>query len=117
MKKVTLVALVALALSSCNSDPKFNVKGDVSGADGKMLYLEASGLEGIVPLDSIKLKGDGSFSFKQLRPESPEFYRLRVEDKVINFSVDSTETVSIQAPYTDFSTAYTVEGSEQKLKS
>jgi hypothetical protein len=84
MKKVTLVALVALALSSCNSDPKFNVKGDVSGADGKMLYLEASGLEGIVPLDSIKLKGDGSFSFKQLRPESPEFYRLRVEDKVIN---------------------------------
>lgn len=35
MKKVTLVALVALALSSCNSDPKFNVKGDVSGADGK----------------------------------------------------------------------------------
>lgn len=116
MKKVTLVALVALALSSCNSDPKFNVKGDVSGADGKMLYLEASGLEGIVPLDSIKLKGDGSFSFKQLRPESPEFYRLRVEDKVINFSVDSTETVSIQAPYTDFSTAYTVEGSENSAK-
>ena len=81
-----------------------------------MLYLEASGLEGIVPLDSIKLKGDGSFSFKQLRPESPEFYRLRVEDKVINFSVDSTETVSIQAPYTDFSTAYTVEGSENSAK-
>ncbi len=45
MKKVTLVALVALALSSCNSDPKFNVKGDVSGADGKMLYLEASDLK------------------------------------------------------------------------
>ena len=47
---------MALALSSCNSDPKFNVKGDVSGADGKMLYLEASGLEGIVPLDSIKIE-------------------------------------------------------------
>ena len=78
--------------------------------------VDASGLEGIVPLDSIKLKGDGSFSFKQLRPESPEFYRLRVEDKVINFSVDSTETVSIQAPYTDFSTAYTVEGSENSAK-
>ena len=35
MKKVTLVALVALALSSCNSDPKFNVKGDVSGSRWK----------------------------------------------------------------------------------
>lgn len=116
MKKLTLVALTALALSSCNSDPKFNVKGEVSGADGKMLYLESSGLEGIVPLDSVKLKGEGTFSFKQLRPVSPEFYRLRVEDKVINFSVDSTETISVKAPFDNFATAYTVEGSENSAK-
>lgn len=116
MKKITFVALAALALSSCNSDPKFNVNGDVSGADGKMLYLEASGLDGIASLDSVKLKGGGTFSFKQLRPESPEFYRLRVDDKIINFSVDSTETISIKAPYVDFSTAYTVEGSENSVK-
>lgn len=116
MKKIILVSLAALALSSCNSDPKFSVSGDVSGADGKMLYLEASGLEGVVPLDSVKLKGDGSFSFKQARPESPEFYRLRVDDKVINFSVDSTETVSIKAPFVDFATAYSVEGSGNSAK-
>lgn len=116
MKKITLAALMALALSSCNSDPKFSVKGTVSGADGKMLYLEASRLEGIVPLDSVELKGNGSFDFKQLRPESPEFYRLRVENKVVNFSVDSTETISIEAPYADFSTAYTVEGSDNSEK-
>lgn len=119
MKNRSLVALVAVAvLSSCNSDPKFNVQGEVSGADGKMLYLEASGLEGIVSLDSVQLKEAGSFSFKQLRPESPEFYRLRVDDKVINFSVDSTETIDIKAPYVDFSTTYTVEGSanSQKIK-
>lgn len=116
MKKIILVSLAALALSSCNSDPKFSVSGDVSGADGKMLYLEASGLEGVVPLDSAKLKGDGSFSFKQACPESPEFYRLRVDDKVINFSVDSTEAVSIKAPFVDFATAYSVEGSENSAK-
>lgn len=116
MKKITLVALAALALSSCHTEPKFNVKGEVTGADGKMLYLEASGLEGIVPLDSAKLKGDGAFSFKHIRPESPEFFRLRVDDKVINFSVDSTETISIKAPYFDFSTAYNVEGSENSGK-
>src|SRR5699024_1814932 len=78
--------------------------------------LEASGLEGIIPLDSVKLKEAGTFSFKQPRPESPEFYRLRIEDKVINFSVDSIETIQINAPYTDFSTAYTVEGSENSNK-
>jgi len=116
MKKVTFAALAALTMTACSSGPKFQVNGDVSGADGKMLYLEASGLEGIVPLDSVKLKGEGTFSFKHPRPESPEFYRLRVDDKVINFSVDSIETIQVKAPYVDFSTAYTVEGSENSNK-
>ena len=116
MKKIFFMALAAIALGACNSEPKFKVEGEVSGADGKMLYLEASALEGIVPLDSVKLEGDGSFHFKQVRPVSPEFYRLRVDDKVINFSVDSTETVLVRAPYTDFATAYTVEGSPNSSK-
>ena len=116
MKKIFFMALAAVALSACNSEPKFKVEGGVSGADGKMLYLEASALEGIVPLDSVKLKSGGSFAFKQVRPVSPEFYRLRVDDKVINFSIDSTETVQISAPYTDFATAYTVEGSPNCTK-
>ena len=55
MKKILFVALAALGLSACNSEPKFKVEGEISGADGKMLYLEASALEGIVPLDSVKL--------------------------------------------------------------
>lgn len=116
MKKILFVALAVLGLSACDSEPKFKVEGEVSGADGKMLYLEASALEGIVPLDSVKLKGDGSFAFKQTRPESPEFYRLRMDDKVINFSIDSTETVLLKAPYAEFATAYTVEGSANSLK-
>ena len=116
MKKITFVALAALALSSCNSGSQFKVNGEVSDANGKMLYLESSALEGIIPLDSVRIKGNGSFNFTQPRPESPEFYRLRVEDKVINFSVDSTETVTIKAPYVDFATAYTVEGSESSRK-
>ena len=116
MKKIFFMALAAIALGACNSEPKFKVEGEVSGADGKMLYLEASALEGIVPLDSVKLEGDGSFHFKQVRPVSPEFYRLRVDDKGINFSVDSTETVLVKAPYTDFATAYTVEGSPNSSK-
>ncbi len=116
MKKVTFAALAALTITACSSGPKFQVNGDISGADGKMLYLEASGLEGIVPLDSVKLKGEGTFSFKQPRPESPEFYRLRIDNKIINFSVDSIETIQIKAPYADFSTTYTVEGSENSNK-
>lgn len=64
MKKVTFAALAALTITACSSGPKFQVNGDVSGADGKMLYLEASGLEGIVPLDSVKLKGGRCIQFQ-----------------------------------------------------
>lgn len=112
MKKSSLFILGTLILASCNNNPKFKIEGTVAGADGKMLYLEASGINGVEPLDSVKLKGEGEFSFKQLRPESPEFYRLRLDDKVINVSIDSTETVTIKTKLNDFSTGYAVEGSE-----
>ena len=64
MKKLFVWALAAIALSACDSEPKFKVEGEVAGADGKTLYLEASALEGIVPMDSVKLAGSGTFSFK-----------------------------------------------------
>ena len=65
MKKITFVALAALTITACSSGPKFQVNGDISGADGKMLYLEASGLEGIAALDSVKLKEIGRASCRE----------------------------------------------------
>ena len=117
-KNMLCAALVVAALGACSSGPQFKIEGEVTGADGKMLYLEASALEGIVPMDSVKLDGDGSFTFKGERPASPEFYRLRVEDKVINLSVDSTETLTVEASYENFATDYTVTGSAncEKIK-
>lgn len=111
-----LLALLLIGLSACDNEPKFKVQGEINGAEDKMLYLEASGLDGIVALDSTKLGGSGSFNFAQKRPESPEFYRLRLDNKVINFAVDSTETVSVKAAANDFATGYRIEGSENNLK-
>jgi peroxiredoxin len=116
MKKLYWVALATLLLGSCATNDTFKVEGEVSDANGKTLYLEAAALRGIVPLDSVKLKGNGSFAFKHARPESPEFYRLRIENKIINFSVDSTETIQISAPYKNFAIDYTVEGSPNSTK-
>ncbi|KAA6329774.1 Thiol-disulfide oxidoreductase ResA, partial [termite gut metagenome] len=112
MKKIYPVILAVLMLNACHSGPQFHVTGEVSDAGGKTLYLEASRLEGAVILDSVKLKSSGTFDFKQPQPESPDFYRLRMEDQIIHFSIDSTETIHINAPYQKFSTDYTVEGSE-----
>ena len=120
MKKVVygLLALVLVGLSACEEGPKFKVQGEVTGAADKTLYLEASSLGGIVVLDSAKLSGNGSFSYAEARPESPEFYRLRMDGKVINFAVDSTETVVVKSDAAKFDTGYVIEGSEnnQKIK-
>ena len=120
MKKVVyyLLALVLVGMSACENGPKFKVQGEVADAENKTIYLEASGLEGIVLLDSVKLKANGNFSLAGARPEIPEFYRLRMDGKVINFVVDSTETVTIKAEAAKFDTDYTIDGAEsnQKIK-
>lgn len=120
MKKVVyfLLALVLVGLNACDNEPKFKVQGEVVGATDKTLYFEASGLEGIVVLDSVELSGTGTFDFAAVCPESPEFYRLRLDGKVINFSVDSTETVVVNAAADKFDTGYVIGGSasNQKIK-
>ena len=120
MKKIFyfLAALLLTGLNACDNGPKFKVQGNISDAEDKMLYLDLSGVSGITVLDSIELGNDGHFSFSVNQPESPEFYRLRMEGKAINFAVDSTETVTIQADANKFDTGYSIEGSEnnQKIK-
>lgn len=113
-----LMALLSAGLMACHNEPAFKVEGTVSGAAHKMLYLEHTSLEGIVKVDSVKLDESGTFHFSGARPDSPDFYRLRLDNQVINFSVDSTETVTVKADNSGFATAYQVEGSEnnQKIK-
>ncbi|MDL2213357.1 DUF4369 domain-containing protein [Bacteroides sp. OttesenSCG-928-N06] len=116
MKKICFFAFVTFLMSACNMGPKFTVTGEITGAEGKKIYFEASQIGGIVVLDSAKIKKGGVYKFKYEQPQSPEFYRLRIDNKAINFSVDTTETVIINAPYEGFETAYTVEGSANSTK-
>lgn len=111
-------ALLFAGFTACNNEPAFKVQGEVTDAADKMLYLEQTGLDGIVALDSVELGNDGTFSFAAALPEAPDFYRLRIDNKVINFSVDSTETVEVKADYKNFATEYNIQGSEnnQKIK-
>ena len=111
-----LAAVCAAALAACDSRQSFTVEGSVTGAEDKTLYFEQTGLEGIVGLDSVKLDESGTFRFKGERPASPDFYRLRVDNQVVNFAVDSTETVTVEADINNFATDYRIEGSENNLK-
>ena len=105
-------ALVVAALASCDNR-KFRVGGNITEAADSVLYFENMSLDGPVAVDSVKLGGDGSFSFSGKAPEAPEFYRLRIAGQIINISIDSTETVTVNASYPTMATGYTVEGSPE----
>ncbi len=120
MKKIlTLIVTGAMMLAACDKAPKFQVEGTIEGAKDSMLYLTLNGLEGAQRLDSVKLKEDGTFSFKVTAPtESPEFYALQIGGQVINFAVDSTENIIVTAQLPTMERDYTIEGNEssQKIK-
>ena len=99
---LTVLGLCMFFFSACNNSSDFIVKGVVAGADGQLMYLENVGISNVVTLDSIKLAPGGKFKFTE----------LRLNNQLINFAVDSTETISFVADAGTFATSYSVEGSE-----
>ncbi|MBR1485136.1 MAG: AhpC/TSA family protein [Prevotella sp.] len=105
-----LAIMAAILFSACNRQ-SFTVEGTIEGAQDSTLYFENASLQGLVTLDSVRLAADGSFSFSHERPEAPEFYVLRINDQIINLSIDSTETVTVRAQWPDMAARYEVSGS------
>ena len=90
----------------------FTVNGEITDAGGSTLYLDWLGIKSIQAVDSVCLDSAGAFSFRQPRPESFEFYRLRLDNQIINLSVDSVETITVKASKSSMGTDYEVYGSE-----
>lgn len=106
-----MAALTMLATACKDKGEQFEINGRIAEADGKTLYFEAVTLNGIEALDSTRLDEDGQFCFQGTRPFNPEFYRLRIDRQIVNLSVDSTETIHVEAELPDIGTDYEVEGS------
>ena len=113
MKKMicAMAALTMLATACKDKGEQFEINGRIAEADGKTLYFEAVTLNGIEALDATRLDEDGQFCFQGTRPFNPEFYRLRIDRQIVNLSVDSTETIHVEAELPDMGTDYEVEGS------
>lgn len=115
MKRSNL-ALLVLTLLTVACQPqvdRFTLNGQISEADGKMLYLDHLGLDKLEVLDSVKLDANGEFCFTPVAPDGCfDFYRLRVDNKVVNLAIDSTETVKVTASLPVMQISYYVEGSE-----
>lgn len=112
IKTILSILGVSIFLASCGDKKKqFHVEGTVNNADSLTLYLEKRGHSDITIIDSVKLTSEGNFAFNQEALAYPEFYRLRLDKQTINFSVDSTESITIKAEKATFATKYDIEGS------
>lgn len=115
---VLLVCYLFLTMVSCSpAAPAFRVSGTVTGAQDSTLLLEHMALDGLHPMDSLRLSADGTFDFTvTTRPQDstacPEFYRLRIASHVINFAVDSTEHITVKAHFPTMATDYDIQGND-----
>lgn len=106
-----------LTFSSCKEKtPQFVIEGKISDADTTMLYLERRSLTETKTIDSVKLDKDGTFKFKEPSLNYSEFYLLRINGQSINLVIDSTETITVNAPKASFARDYTIEGSNGSIK-
>lgn len=115
MMKNLLFIVIVFVLTACNSGKKFKVEGVIEGGAGEMVYLEHTGLLKSTLLDSTRINKKGEFNFRSERPEYPDFYKLKLGTKQIHFAVDSTETIGIVFDYDNFSSDYTITGSESNV--
>ena len=119
MKSSNLIlAILALLTVACQPQvDRFTLNGQIAEADGKTLYLDHLGLDKVEVVDSVKLDAQGEFRFTPVAPDDCfDFYRLRIDNKVVNLVVDSTETINVTASLPVMQIAYLVEGSENSVK-
>lgn len=111
-----ICCLSALLMIGCQRAPQFEVRGQVSGAEGEVLYLEHTGLVSTEVEDSCRLKADGAFVLHGAAPEYPDFYRLRIGQKFAVIVVDSIETIGVTTTRDSLSLTEAFDGSEQSVK-
>lgn len=110
MKKIISLACAVAMLSSCNNN-HWTVNGEIEGAAGKHIVVEASGNGWWYPIDTVEVNSNGKFSMSHEAAGYPDIYRLNLDDKMIYFPIDSIETVSVKSNVEKFDRTYVLSGS------
>lgn len=113
MKKALLFLVTIILFAACA--PKSSIKGTITDAEGKTIYLEHTGLTATTLLDSAKLDAKGVFKFAVETPQYPDFYRVRIGGQSVVFAMDSATTeISITGSAKDLNNV-SINGSEASL--
>lgn len=83
-------------VTSCSNN-KFTVHGNITGQEGQYLRLLEIRPGFLVPVDSVKLAGDGSFSFKE-KIKIPSYYMLSLsKQNFITLLINPGEQINVMA--------------------
>jgi peroxiredoxin len=111
-QNVILYIGLILLLCACNNKSKIKIKGQLTNAVDKTLYLQELGIDSSFTVDSVKLKGKGTFNFSLPKVEYPTFFLLKLSEKnFITLLVDSTEKIEIVANAENLNGTYSVKNS------
>ncbi len=75
MKKSLILIISILIMISCKNKNTFTVTGTLKPADQKSVYINRVNVDEIVPVDSAKIRNNGSFRFR-VKAEDPDFYQV-----------------------------------------
>jgi peroxiredoxin len=112
---IILFFVPLMFLLGCKHPQKFEIRGKISNAEGKKIYLEELMVASLRPLDSAKINSSGEFVLRQ-HVGIPTFYLLKLsENNFVTLLLDSAENVTIQADAINFSREYSIQGSPGSL--
>ena len=116
MKKIFSILIILTAFTfACTKHDGFLITGKITNAEDRYLYLDELKVSSSIPIDSVKLKKDGSFKFEG-KIGYPNFFLLRLNEKnFVTLLVDTTEKITVYGDAANFSRDYIVQGSPGSL--
>ncbi len=110
MKKISIVLVFIIALTSCNRKNRYQIEGQIKGAADTTVYFNEMNVSKSIPIDSTKTSSKGRFAFKG-STEYPRFYQVALnQNNFINLLIKPGEEVKLTAE-SDNLTDYTIQGS------
>ena len=113
MKKTYFIYLLIIFCYACNLQPgKYKISGTLKNAEGRTVYLKEMTTEKFIPVDSIKVKKNGTFSLSGFT-EEPKFFSLHVtKNNFITLLINPKEKITITGDAIDLTNIYEIEGSK-----
>ena len=111
MKHLSYGIVLVLLIFSCDRN-QIKVKGKISDCTSKGVSFDEVDIYQIRPLDSVRVRRSGKFSFRD-KIKYPKFYQLRFDnDKTIQLLIEPGEKVNVTADFANMQNTLQISGSE-----